>query len=186
MNGDLQRFDACLPFVLIQEAPHPDDWSNPSNFSNDQHDPGGKTMCGITQREYDHYRKSHGWTVRDVRELTRDEGDDIYLSSYWLPHCQSLPPGLDLSFFDCSVNEGSFEATKILQHALGVAGDGKWGIETISAIADIVYTPDIIRRFAARREEVYHEIANFKYFGDDWIRRSREIKAHSLTLAMGK
>ena len=84
MNNDIERFNKCWPFVLIEECPFPNDWSNPKNFSNDRFDPGGKTMCGIIQREYDQYRKHHGLLVQDVRKISKDEGTDIYLNIYYL------------------------------------------------------------------------------------------------------
>lgn len=177
------RFLACLPLTLRQECPHPTDWSNRLNFSNDAHDPGGKTMCGIIQREYDAYRKSRGLPTQDVRYLTMDEGYDIYFNSYWLPHCPKLSPGLDLVLFDANVNEGSTEGTKIMQAALGCANDGEWGPATAAAIAAITHPQGTIAAFTARREAVYHMMRGFQYFGTDWIRRSKEIGASALLMA---
>jgi lysozyme family protein len=179
----IDRFPLCLPFTLAQECPVPTDWSNRHNFSDDAHDPGGKTMCGIIQREYDAYRKNHGWPVRDVRQLTQAEGEEIYRSSYWLPHCPNLPAGLDLSFFDTAVNEGSGEAIKILQVALGLKGDGVWGPATANTVAAISDVPAAIKAFTARREAVYRELRGYQYFGKDWERRSAEIGAESLKMA---
>src|SRR5437660_228289 len=90
------RFSVCLPFVLDQECYFPADWTNTKtephgNFCDDVHDPGGKTFMGITQNEYDNDRKRDGKVCRDVRQMTRDEGTEIYLWSYWKPHCDSLP-----------------------------------------------------------------------------------------------
>ena len=50
------RFNICLPFILREEMVVPADWSNPRNFSIDP----VPTFGGIVQREYDHYRKTHG------------------------------------------------------------------------------------------------------------------------------
>lgn len=180
---DLLRFKICLPCTLAQECPHPDDWSNAKNFSDDAHDPGGKTMCGITQREYDHYRKARGIPVQDVRDISLEEGEDIYDKSYWLPDCPTLPAGVDLCLFDAAVNQGSFEAIKILQTALGVAADGKWGPKTDAAVKAIADVPEAIRSFTARRRIVYRETRGFQYFGGDWLRRAQEIGAEALKMA---
>jgi lysozyme family protein len=178
------RFTLCLPFTLAQECPHPQDWSNPANFSNDAHDPGGKTMCGIIQREYDLYRKSKGLLTQDVRKLTQAEGEDIYEHSYWMPDCPKLPPGLDLSFFDASVNMGTTEATKILQVALAITGDGNWGPKTQAAV--VAANPiTAIRAFAARRHTVYAEMPGFKYFSRDWTWRTNDMLTESLKMAGG-
>src|SRR6185503_11388890 len=112
---DLDRFTICIPYTLAQECPFPNEWDNPHNFSNDPRDPGGKTKCGIIQREYDLYRKSKGLSTRDVRLMTKDEGLTIYRGSYWLPDCPFIQPGLDLQFFDTSVNEGTHRAIEIMQ-----------------------------------------------------------------------
>lgn len=181
--ADLVRFKACLPLTLAQECPHPDDWSNPKNFSDDAHDPGGKTMCGITQREYDHYRKARGLAVQDVRKITAEEGEDIYDKSYWLPDCPALPAGLDLCLFDASVNQGAFEAVKILQRALGVAADGDWGSKTAAAVHGITAVSVVIRRFTTERRGVYRELKGFPYFGTDWLRRAQEIGDAALEMA---
>jgi lysozyme family protein len=178
------RFLVCLPFTLAQECPYPNNWTDPRNFSNDAHDPGGKTMCGIIQREYDAYRKSCGEAVRDVRQLTQAEGEDIYRDSYWIPECPKLPPGLDLQFFDEAVNAAPSEATKVLQHVLGVPVDGEWGSQTGAAVAAIgARAPTIVGAFTARRLAVYQEMKGFQYFGTDWTRRTQEIGARALRMA---
>jgi lysozyme family protein len=187
---DQLRFLQCLPFVLREEVVWHDPfvWSDVRhNFSNDRHDSGGATMCGIIQREYDHWRKHQGLPVRPVELISESEGHAIYYESYWLPHCSLLPPGLDLSFFDAAVNEGSTEAIKILQHVTGCAVDGQWGPKTAAAVSDILPTTAAatIQAFTARREEVYREMKDFRYFGKDWEARSARIGAASLEMAHG-
>ena len=179
------RFETCWPFTLIQECPLPQDWSNARNFSHDAHDPGGATMCGIIQREYDAYRKSIKMPVQSVRYITREEGEDIYRSSYWQPECLVMPPGLDLSFFDAAVNEGTHQAIKLLQVALGVPNDGRWGPQTLAHVQAFTDVSALIVRFTDRSKTVYREFAGFRYFGSDWIRRSNEIGQQSMAMARG-
>jgi lysozyme family protein len=176
------RFLACLPCTLIQECPLPNDWSNRRNFSNDAHDPGGATMCGIIQREYDIFRKSKGLPTRAVIQLEQAEGYEIYQTSYWLPDCPKLPAGLDLCLFDESVNAGPHEATKILQVALGIPADGSWGPQTDAAITGITDVAAVINAYTARREAFYRSLRGFQYFGADWIRRSAEIGAQAIKM----
>lgn len=176
------RFTVCLPFVLAQECPHPQDWSNRHNFSNDAHDPGSATMCGITQREYDVYRKSRGLPTRAVALISLAEGTDIYRSSYWLPDSPKLPAGLDLCFFDESVNAGPYEATKILQATLSIATDGVWGPQTDLAAGGVVNASGAVADFTARREAYYRALPGFKYFGRGWMGRSEAIAAAALKM----
>jgi lysozyme family protein len=185
MTIDDTRFAACLPYTLKEECPCSEDWSNSRNFSNDAHDPGGETMVGVIQREYDGYRRSCGEPVQDVRKLSQDEGEYIYRHNYWLPHCPNLPAGLDLAFFDSAVNEGATEAIRILQVALAIENDGDWGDQTSAAVAQIQDVPGTIKAFTARREAVYRSLRGFQYFGRDWLERSARIQAAALAMAAG-
>jgi lysozyme family protein len=177
---ELDRFHVCLPYVLAQECPFPDDWSNGHNFSHDAHDPGGATMCGIIQREYDIYRKHKGLGTAPVR---RDEGEEIYEANYWLPECPKLPIGLDLSFFDMAVNAGPHGATRILQRALDIESDGLWGPQTDLAIRGIFNLRRTINGYRVYRESYYRALSGFRYFGTGWTRRAEEIGATSLKMA---
>lgn len=176
------RFLTCWPYTLAQECPDPTDWSNPANFSNDPHDPGGATMCGITQSEYNAYRDSLHEPEQDVEQITQSEGQAIYLANYWQPRCPQLPIGLDLSFFDSSVNMGAKQATEILQFALEIGVDGIWGPQTAGAVDGITDVDDVISAFTAQREAVYRSFPTFQYFGADWIRRATQIGAESIQM----
>jgi lysozyme family protein len=180
-----ERFLACWPFTLIQECPLPGDWSNPRNFSNDAHDPGGETMCGIIQREYDVYRKSKGLPLQDVSKISRDEGADIYYNSYWLPECAKLSPGLDMQFFDEAVNGGPSAGVRLLQLALGIRPDGEWGPQTDAAIKAITSTATVVKAFTTQRAAWYRHLKGFQFFGSDWERRTTEIGAEALKMAGG-
>lgn len=177
------RFPDCYPWTLAQESPDPKNWNDPRNYSNDKHDPGGQTFNGIIAREYDLWRKGHSLPTQDVRKMTEEEGQAIYRISYWMPKCPALPAGLDLNYFDTAVNMGSTEATKILQVALGVTGDGDWGPHTDAALTlALKNIAPVVEAFTARRQAVYKMMAGFPYFGTDWIRRAQEIGAEALKM----
>jgi lysozyme family protein len=179
------KFTACWPLVLKQECPYPQDWSNPHNFSNDPQDPGGATMCGIIQSEFNYYCAKHGVASRPVKTITQSEGEDIYYNNYWLPHCPILPIGLNLAFFDECVNTGPMEATRVLQYAINLQVDGVWGARTIEGITSLVAKPEItvaIKAYTARREAIYREMKGFGRFGNGWERRAGEIGADALKM----
>lgn len=166
------RFLACLPFVLKEEG----------GYSNDAHDPGGMTMKGIIQREYDRYRSAHGLPHQWVHNISDDELHDIYFGEYWLPHCPDLPPGLDLSNFDLCVNGGPMRSTVTLQRALGIHDDGQWGPQTAAAVARIGDVKLVIKAFASERERFYRSLSTFKYFGKGWTGRTYRCEAASLAM----
>ena len=179
-----ERFDICWPLVLAQECPLPNEWSNPKNFSHDRHDPGGATMCGIVQKEYDLWRKGHSLATQPVELCTQDEGRQIYRISYWLPHCGLLRPGVDLAFFDAAVNMGQTEATRIMQFAVGVKNDGVWGEFTAAAVRQANNDPaTLITNFSSRRQHVYEMMPGYQYFGTGWTRRNNEIAQQALRMA---
>jgi lysozyme family protein len=129
------QFEACLPYTLIQEGGN----------SNDLHDPGGRTHKGIIQREYDRFRRSKGLPLQSDYLMSDDEVREIYWTEYWLPHCPSIAPGLDLSFFDNCVNEGPLRAIVLLQRALGITADGQWGPRTQAAVDACEPLPTLVR-----------------------------------------
>ena len=176
------RFSVCFPFTLAQEDVDPARWSDPKNFSDTPGDPGGATMNGIIQSEYNAWRRAHGLAIQGVKVISREEGYAIYRGNYWLPYCPHLPEGLDLQFFDAAVNQGVHEAIEILQVALGIAKDGVWGPLTAAAVAGIKDVTTVGHAFTARREAVYRQTGGFKEFGTDWTRRALQIGAEALKM----
>jgi lysozyme family protein len=177
------KFEKCLPDTEIQEGVPWASGPGPAKaFSNDAHDPGGMTMEGIIQREYDLKRRQWGLPTQPVRNISKDEERTIYYTDYWQPYCPLLPAGLDLEFFDLDVNGGQHRAVVTLQRALGVTDDGQFGNQTDAAVRDVVAQGSdgvdrLIEAFKVFREKFYESLSTFRYFGKDWIRRSEEIDA---------
>jgi lysozyme family protein len=183
--GEPVRFVRCLPFVLREEVNWKDPfvWSDVKyNYSDDRGDPGGKTMCGIIQREYDHFRKSRRLPVRDVRLIQEWEGHMIYYSWYWLPYCPDLPAGLNLSFFDTSVNMGTVEAIRLLQRTIGLPPDGLWGPKTATEVALTPASVAVLNTFAGHRLDAYKQMNTFHLFGHGWTARTERIRKTSLEM----
>ena len=99
------NFDRCLAITLRWEG----------DYSNHPDDPGGPTMRGIIQREYDAWRKKHGKRPRPVRQIDDEELRTIYRTEYWdTMNCDELPAGFDLCVFDGAVNSGVGRASQWL------------------------------------------------------------------------
>jgi lysozyme family protein len=185
MTFATDRFPICLPYTLAEECPDPSNWSDPKNFSNDPDDPGGRTMCGITNGEYYDWLRKQNLPIVDVTKITQSQGYTIYHDSYWMPYCPNLLPGLDMEFFDESVNEGQDEAIKILQYVLGLQNDGIWGPKTKAAVAAIQNSQlvSLVQSVTARRRVVYEETNGYVYYHDDWEARASRIGVTALTRA---
>ncbi len=105
-----ENFERCLAITLKWEG----------GYSNHPDDPGGPTMRGIIQREYDAWRKRHGRRLQPVRQIQEDELQAIYRTEYWdAMGCEDLPSGFDLCVFDAGVNSGVSRATKWQQTTSG-------------------------------------------------------------------
>jgi lysozyme family protein len=105
------NFERCLAATLQWEG----------GYSNHPDDPGGPTMKGVIQREYDAWRTGHGQHRQSVRLISEDEVRAIYRRNYWdAMKCGTLPAGIDFCVFDAAVNSGTGRAAKWLAHATSV------------------------------------------------------------------
>lgn len=145
------NFDQSLKFVLRSEG----------GWTNDPHDPGGATMWGIIQREYDAYRDRHGQPRQTVRNISVAERDDIYKREYWdAMACDNLPLGLDYCTFDAAVNSGVGRAPTWLK-----ASGGN------------------INRFCDIRLAFLKRLSTWRYFGAGWSTRVAFVRRNALAMA---
>lgn len=173
MNSD---FPQALKLVLVDEG----------GLDDDPHDHGGRTAHGITQREYDAWRKLKGETVEDVWKISPDDLSTIYHDSYWEPRCDQLPAGLDYAYFDFCVNAGAAQANRTLQRSLGVRADGVFGPITAQAIAAKNNNiPALIHEFMDRRRSFYRNLAQFSRYGRGWLARCDHVEHAANQLAHG-
>jgi lysozyme family protein len=169
-------WEQSIAWVLVSEKGNDDD----------PDDPGGRTSDGIEQTEYNVYRAHHGLTHQDVFKASMAEKKDIYKTSYWMPYCPTLPPGLDYIFFDEFVNTGLHEAVILLQQSVGAAADGHIGVVTSAAIAkcyDSGGVPAAIRAYSAGRIAYYKRLRGFWKYGKGWLNRVYFAQANALKLA---
>lgn len=130
-------------------------------YVNDPKDPGGETKWGISKRAY---------PALDIKNLTRQEAEGIYLRDYWLKcKCDQLKWPLNLFLFDSAVNQGHDAAIKMLQKALGVAQDGMIGPITLGKAK--LAGPEQIAMFMSYRALRYTGTRNFDRYGTGWFKR---------------
>jgi len=160
------NFDRCLKLVLQHEGGNDDD----------PQDPGGRTSRGITQREYNAFKKGNGSPTQDVWTAPDDEINTIYKTQYWQPWGDQLPSGADYLYFDMNVNMGPAQATKLFQRSLGVSADGHMGIVTVEKIQDCTDLAGLIKSVSNRRRDFYKSLSTFSRFGRGWMRRTDEVE----------
>ncbi len=93
----LENFNKALRFTLKWEG----------GFVDHPSDKGGQTNQGITQKTYDEFRKSRGYAVQSVKNLTSEERDSCYYTNYWQStEASHKPIKLGIACFDWAVNSG--------------------------------------------------------------------------------
>lgn len=111
-------------------------------YVNDPDDPGGATKYGVTigtMQRLGRDKDGDGRvTNQDVKLLTKDDAEEIFLDHYYVkPRISLLPESVQPSVFDMYVNAGA-NAVRILQRLLNDMGeavsvDGLIGPKTIAA-----------------------------------------------------
>ncbi len=176
------RFLACLVETLKWEG----------GYSNNPADPGGPTMKGIIQREYDAWRKARGLPSRDVRHIGDAEVATIYHDEYWVKAgCGELPAGLDLGVFDAAVNNGVHRALSWLPVASSDAGksapqNGAPGIADaidiyLPVAASVADAIDIYMDARLDFDMSLHRL--WRVFGAGWTRRIAGIREAAKIMA---
>jgi lysozyme family protein len=169
------NFKRCLKLLLVSEGGNDDD----------PDDAGGRTSRGITQREYDAYRKTHPGLPSDVWKAPQSAIEAIYDISYWQPWCPQFPDGVDYVFFDASVLHGPPKAATWLQKALGVGVDGHIGVITLTALkaAD---PSKVVSAITKLRRAHFNAIVRAKprqrKFLKGWLARADRIESDALTM----
>lgn len=125
-----------------------------SQYSDRGADAGGPTKYGITLTTLEAWR-AHPCTAIDVSELTEDEAFAIYQRRYVhdTGFYQIGEQGLAGLAVDAAVQHGPQTAIELLQAAVGVGVDGKFGAVTLAAIERDPATA--YRRLAAARIRLY-------------------------------
>jgi lysozyme family protein len=151
-------FARCLANVLVSEG----------GYSDDRHDPGGATMNGITQAEYDSWRVRHGLPKRWVRYISLDERNSLYREDYWdRIGGDNLPAGLDYAVFDEAVNSGVARAL----HTLRCMAPGETVAQEIEA-------------FDKARLAYLEGLPIWRYFGKGWSARVRKVGVIAQNMAI--
>lgn len=153
MTSD-QAFTVTVQKVLVDEGGLINDPRNDPN--------GGLTNFGISQKQNPDV---------NVATLTRDEAIAIYKARYWeLSGADRTPWPLSFLLFDSAVNQGVVTAVTLLQKALGVSADGRFGPATVAAIA--AREPwELTARFVALRLQRYVSTSNYPANGQGWFYR---------------
>ena len=143
-----ELFKKALAFVLLHEG----------GYSNHPNDKGGATNMGITQNTYNSWRASHNLAPLPVKNITRQEVEDIYWHRYWIPTgCEKMTSKFAVVCFDTAVNMGISRVSEFLK-----AAEYKY-----------------VDKFLNAREKKYKVFANYgeqRLFLKGWLNRLNDLK----------
>lgn len=160
-------FNQSLKYLLQSEGGNNDD----------PLDHGGRTSRGVTQREYDAWRRERGQPILDVWQAPQPDIVAIYHGEYWGALCDALPAGVDYIVFNNNVLDGPARSATLLQQALGVTPDGRIGPITREAIRN-ADAADLIRKLSAASAAFYQALHQPKFL-KGWLNRVAFVQANA-------
>lgn len=170
--GSASNYERSIANVLKSEG---------CEYTNDPHDPGGPTKCGITIYDVRLYLKRDA-TPSDVRRLTRAQAETIYRQRYAaVLRFDDLPMGLDYTILDYGVNSGAGRAARVLRRVLELPAGTQITDVVIAEVAKHD-TEELIRAVNAERIAFLRSLKTWKYFGKGWGRRAASVLTISLSM----
>jgi lysozyme family protein len=166
-------------------------FENEGVYDNNPLDPGGETFFGIARNYHPEWR---GWEIVDDLKKEIDLENDFnvkdlecfpelynlilefYYKNFWeAAKIDKLPEKVQKIVFDATVNMGVKRTIKILQKALGVIVDGRFGAITLNAVESI--DPELLyTKFKLERINYYTDLVErkpkYKKFLLGWIKRT--------------
>jgi lysozyme family protein len=155
---------------------------------NVENDPGGATHWGVTQADYDAFRKEHGLPKHNVFGMTPGEVTAVYTEHYADHlHYPDLPNNVFSVMFDAAVNLGVSRSVGFLQGVVGVAQDGVFGPNTLAGMKLYIGMAEsrddaLCAGMIARRVQKYHALVNanpsLEKFLPGWLNRCKALQTY--------
>lgn len=107
----------------------------------------------------------------DIKNLTMEQAREIYHRDWWVKlRMDKFLPAVSYQMFDAAINHGMYNATRMIQRAVGVKDDGIIGPVTFGKV--VAYDlNDLLFRFLAERIEFMTHIRTWNDYGKGWSRR---------------
>lgn len=196
----MANVDLLIPFILHFEAgvsvtdlslplPQIFEKARRKGFSNDPHDLGGATMCGVTIATYRQYRKQQGYastSVADLKNISYQAWRAILKKMYWdrWQADRIRSQGLANILVDwvwASGVHGIKKPQKILGRAFPeVIADGIVGAKTLNAVNSYAPQEDLFDLIHNARtkfvENIVRKNPTQRKWLNGWLRRINAIR----------
>jgi lysozyme family protein len=155
-------------------------------------DPGKATHWGITQADYDAFRREHGLPLHDVFSMTPGEVTATYMEHYEYPlHYPDIPDKVFAVMFDAAVNLGVSRSVGFLQGVLGITQDGVFGPQTLAALKNylaaktkkqqdgqVLLCHGMLVRRIDKYNELVHSNQSLAKFLPGWMNRTKALASY--------
>lgn len=149
---------------------------NEGGFSDNPHDKGGKTFCGVSSKWFPDVYK-------DLMEAKPGEIDGIlkafYYAEFWNPMYEEIffePTAIRL--YDLSVNISKHKAIELLQKTFNglsntkIGEGGNFGAMTLKAVnLPPIRHENFYLRYQKLADAYYRSLKDFEVFGNGWLKR---------------
>lgn len=165
----MARFEDALPWVLKHEG----------GWSDDEADPGGATMYGITLATARNYDIA---TKQQLRDITQEQVERIYREGYW-KHEGIQSQRVATKLFDMAVNLGPVAAARIAQRVCQTLGqpiviDGRLGshsIECINACDPDQFLGSVVQLLTQHYQDLTAQNPKLAKFLRGWLNRAQDL-----------
>lgn len=178
-NDRTNDFDNAFRYLMVNEG----------SYSDLEKDPGGRTIFGITERDYpEDFAKIYALYKQGKKDEALKLTKEFYRKNFWQYRYQLIhDTALAFKLFDLSVNIGKVKAIKLLQQILkyiykqNINITGNFDIPTFYAVNTVIekYGRDNLYNNYVRAAELYYKkLKLFWFFGKGWLNRlfrKREI-----------
>lgn len=143
----------------------------------DDHGNRGDGSPGNIGTKYGVDSRSHPGV--NIRELTLEGAEKIYLKEYEDSVASSLPYPFNYLFFDFEVNAGPARAVKCLQKVSGVNADGAWGPISKKAFSLVSEQKNTTSKYLQCRRDFYNDLADgskrLSKYRKGWLNRTNDL-----------
>lgn len=175
----MAKSDILIPFIKSWEG----------GWSDDPHDSGGATMCGITLATYTKWRAGLGYprpTKKQLRNISDDEWHQIFRELYWNRLSADLIESQAVA--NMAVDwywHSGIVAIRSLQQLSGTVVDGVVGPNTIRAV-NRCHPETLFCQLSQDRTDFLHNLVikkpAYTRYLSGWLRRVNSIKYDELIL----
>lgn len=152
---------------------------NEGQYSDDPVDAGGKTIYGITERDYPKdFKIVYDLWISGKKNLALRYTYDFYKREFWNDlYCEIPDSSLSFKIFDLSVNRSKRTAIKILQRVIyyefkkTISIDGAFGMITLGAIKSITDQEKLYQKYIEWNSASYSKLNTAWKYLRGWLNR---------------